>query len=937
MGDNSQELFSDPPTSNEMPVFNGVTELVDLVEQLTRRPKWGDTPSEPVSRRESRVRRGLPLLCLIRTQPHDGLLPALGDKLATASPSRIPHAYLRLNEEFGTGTRTRLTDHDPLDHADVEVLRALLLAVAAELSRSVNSRWGRFRFPALFLMTGLMEQDLDELAEPGERTSKLRSWLRQRDITSRLENSLGAATSVPSDGPTWLGWVARALRLLPPLLFAAKVTGRAPGLSGIYRWFLRQPYLSPQIPGDFIGFAERLTAGEWAREDPEQVARLLVNALLEDLRRSYRWRPWQLRGKRRSTYTALLLDNITRANGGYTLLRMINSVRNEIGRFDPLLVISASRKVPPSAVEPGDHTHKPVVYNADKAAVGHGHWRDSLANDRRARRSTAWYLRVLVPGAPTGEQVEELRQTFRPRERYVVPPAPWLVSRTTRVLLVVALAASAAVGAWQWTDHRCGDWGALPWYSLGLTRTVDGCAGVTDGSADIFEPTSGPLQFRQVLDAVLANNREAVQLHADHPDWPYLTLVNMQAFTAADDKADSLTAQREGLEGVAVAQRAQLTTASRTEPIVRVLIANAGRNMLQGPAVAAQLGRMAVSDPSIGGVVGLDMSSKPTQDTIDALTTAGLPMVASTLSADSLVDKNPLYFQVAPQNRREAAFAAEFARNTGAVPHGPGTKVRVYYTADPQDTYSTNLADDVATAFTDRNFVVDKVQYDPAGKDGKPANAAGRDTCGFRGIVYFAGRGVPDFQDFLNGAQQCEVTATYLAGDDVTRYVADTAKRQANKAVPFYYVSFSVANESKAAAGAPEGTNGTTFGLSDQFGFESPDNLASRSLDGHAALSFDATRVLISAARYLAQHDIPITPAGLWREIGLINRATDLADQGNTALAGVTGDIDFGGSLTHHVPQNKAIAMLRVVSGEVVSKVVAACPAEKWCPQDNGR
>jgi hypothetical protein len=34
------------------------------------------------------------------------------------------------------------------------------------------------------------------------------------------------------------------------------------------------------------------------------------------------------------------------------------------------------------------------------------------------------------------------------------------------------------------------------------------------------------------------------------------------------------------------------------------------------------------------------------------------------------------------------------------------------------------------------------------------------------------------------------------------------------------------------------------------------------------------------------------------------------------------------------VPQNKAIAMLRVVHGEVEGKVVAACPTEKWCPQD---
>ena len=85
--------------------------------------------------------------------------------------------------------------------------------------------------------------------------------------------------------------------------------------------------------------------------------------------------------------------------------------------------------------------------------------------------------------------------------------------------------------------------------------------------------------------------------------------------------------------------------------------------MRQGVTVADELGAMAQGDADGGyGVVGMDMSSQPTNDVITALAAAGLPVVAAPLSEDSLTVNNPMYFQVAPRNRREAAVAAQFAR-----------------------------------------------------------------------------------------------------------------------------------------------------------------------------------------------------------------------------------------------------------------------------------
>jgi hypothetical protein len=66
------------------------------------------------------------------------------------------------------------------------------------------------------------------------------------------------------------------------------------------------------------------------------------------------------------------------------------------------------------------------------------------------------------------------------------------------------------------------------------------------------------------------------------------------------------------------------------------------------------------------------------------------------------------------------------------------------------------------------------------------ADTAGRDTCSYHGFVYFAGRGVPDFGDFLNGAAQCGSQAVFIGDDDVSRYVADAAAREQNQVTPFF-------------------------------------------------------------------------------------------------------------------------------------------------------
>jgi hypothetical protein len=324
-------------------------------------------------------------------------------------------------------------------------------------------------------------------------------------------------------------------------------------------------------------------------------------------------------------------------------------------------------------------------------------------------------------------------------------------------------------------------------------------------------------------------------------------------------------------------------------------------------------------------------------------------MVAAALSADSLTNDHPLYFQVSPQNIREAAVAAAWAdQQARAIPSTPRT-VRVYYSDDAMDIYSTNLRDDVVKSFAAKNFQVEVKAFKPSVNHGASASPsrgdqllgtayyAGNDTCfpNYAGFVFYAGRGLPDYAEFLSGAAQCGSRAIFLGGDDVNGYVADTTQRQVNQTPPFYYLSFAL-----PPIGKPQSRQQNFYlTLNRLFPFEY-DKQQGRSLDNYAALSHDAANVLITAVRYLRKgsETIPITPGAVWREITNIHAPK--TPQDNELIEGVTGTIDFGGDIPRHVPRNKPITILRVHNGEIDPNAVETCEVingranPAWCPTD---
>ncbi|MQY20064.1 type 1 periplasmic-binding domain-containing protein [Nocardia macrotermitis] len=895
--------------------------------------------------------QGLPMLCLV--QPDESASDAmvtrinalLGEARAGRRSASPPHARLRdflgaettsaieedaqaakdarAQENSADPDRARDSRAETWSTTDVKVVRDLLLQARTLLSDSRGQFGRRLRFPLFSLVILLMDSSSDANA-PDDKGWRLRLF-RQQGPMRQIETAVQTVDKEVAAGRFWWRLSLWGMYLVTLGLFRLVLTGRIPLLSGRYRWFMRQPHLAPELSGTFTRFAERVT--DWENEDPEYVARLLMNAFLEDLRRSYRLPWWKAGGTRRMTYPVLLLDAAALAAGGDRILRLVNVIRNQTGLFDPLLIVAIGPDVQPN---PGrrerDHLE---VESATEAVTAYTNWRKQLPESRMARSDSAWYLLFDVSES-AGAAGTSGRGTFANynlstvEEIASIRPPLWArgsVRGSVVGLVVVLVAAGLSLAVVQRSRNHC--------WTLDLHPTLDRngseCIGITDGSHNLFQPSDAA--SGQAEHVIYQQNLEAAKLHAQQPNRPYVTIAEVEATTSSDGSPDGLTAERESLEGVATAQRRQLDQSGDADPIVRVLLVNAGQGMQQAANVARRLGEYAVRDPSLIGVIGLDMSSAPTMDMVHALSAAGLPMVASTLSVERVGTGHPMYFQVAPTNTTEAqvvaAFAADRAGKDASIPRS----VRIYYSEDPADIYSSDLRYAAQKAFGDKGFQVQSTSFPPG-----RATRVGQDTCGYHGFVFFAGRGVPDYGDFLDGATKCSSPAIFIGDDDVSRYVADTEKRMQYRAVDFDYVSFAFAPPIRDRHGAEVDFYEE---LEKLFDFEKHPETG-RSLDGHAALAYDAAEVIITAVSYLrtGPDELPITPGTVWREI------TDIHDAENQHLQidGVSGTVDYGGDITRQVPKDKPVDIVQVHQGKVNGEIVGFCGSSKghqpssWCP-----
>ncbi|GAA2557992.1 hypothetical protein GCM10010435_31160 [Winogradskya consettensis] len=876
-------------------------------------------------------RAGIPLLCLVRPDDQGSLLQAVdrylrGGDQAGSRRAVIPHALYGY-ENPGTGNH----DTAPPTMQDVDDVRRVLVELSRKLSKGANSGQGQILFQRLWLLNWLMNQDVD-VEQDNARPVLLRG-LRDRDA-SRGQSSDAAGTGgdplaeladrVPNQWVALVVWVA--VRYFRPLWFPMKASGRIAWTGAEYRWARRQPHLAPHDPGSFIGFAERLTAAARGEEDPEQLLRLLVNAFLADLRAAYRRRLWHPSGARHTAYAVVLLDGVTAANGGCRLLQLINDVRNDTGLFDPLLVIAKGEDAPLVAG---------VTAPAADTATVYRRWGYRIVADSRARIHNAWFMTLAVPPRPGGPARGTGGEALGVTPPLGVDRAP-LWSRTwvvlTVMMLLIGVPAGLAYRRWSagvaaFSAAHCGLGDQDP-DAANLT-TIDGeCIGVS-ATGHAFQP--GAARTSDVLSKIGWLNRLA-EAKRETSGRPLISVAFIGILSRPGAPDATLISRREELEGIAAAQLRQLQLAGNDSPIVRVLVGNAGNDMRHGPEVARILHTIAETDRTVAGVVGLDQSRAATQRTIRALSAYGIPMVAATLSADVLDELTPMYFQVAPDNRRQADFVAGYADMLRPAGGDLPRRYRLVRSADPDDTYAVSLAGDLTRSLGEHGFATDgdrAIQPISAATtlDGtaEPRKVGGT-FCGYPGIVVFAGRS-EDFEQFVTGlGAACGTDRARLpqiiAGDDISEYVADVPRRNLQNTVSFDFVSFALGAEQCAngpgtvdldsARRDLAATVQETFPGQPNYFAMSCAELSQPSLDGHAPLSYDSVMAIVRAVEYLREPtgtdaDVPVTPQTVWT--GLHEVAFD----------GTSGRIDFR---TGQVTAAKAILMLRSLPGGVAGPEV---------------
>nr|WP_258544979.1 hypothetical protein [Micromonospora provocatoris] len=561
----------------------------------------------------------------------------------------------------------------------------------------------------------------------------------------------------------WLLW-----RAVPSVVFRIAVSGRVPLVGRQYRWFMRQQYLAPRQSVTFLGFAERLTAGWRDGEHPAQVEKLLLHAFLEDLRLAYRRRFWRPGDWRRTAYPVLVLDGARPDNVGHTLVRLVDEVRNETGRNDPLLVVAVAAGPPP---EPA--AARPLA----EAEEAYEEWAEALPENRRLRRPGAWLMLLEADDRDVDAPVGGVPPAL------VAPDPPWWARRFLPA--AVALALVAGLGVWahgRWAPD-CRPW---PTDRVAVRLVAGECVGYSDTAGQVFNSEPGQDRLRAVQRRIFAQNRAAEEVwrRSEHRR-PYLTLVYLGSLTGNRTRADeeSYVSEREELEGMATAQYALLqeSAAADDAALLHIVVANAGRQMRHAGDAVRMLEGLARDDPTVLGVVGLVDSRTSTAAALRELNRVGLPVLAPTLSADRMDANSSLYLAMSAPNRDQARMVEAYARQVLRV-----GEAHVYWTTGDRssltdDLYVATLVDGLRERFGDRITRLDEW------RSGRRLTQ----ECGYPGMLFFAGRW-SEFDGFMRALKECGANPPrhLVADDSVNRYMANPGLRaSAPGNLPVTYVS----------------------------------------------------------------------------------------------------------------------------------------------------
>ncbi|WP_433550826.1 hypothetical protein ACQP08_23550 [Micromonospora zamorensis] len=425
---------------------------------------------------------------------------------------------------------------------------------------------------------------------------------------------------------------------------------------------------------------------------------------------------------------------------------------------------------PPELPEPHPLTEADEAYDE---------WAEALPEMRRLRRPAAWLVALRPDDSDTGPPS---RGGMRP---FSAPDPPWWSRRFLPAALCLVLV--AALGVWAGSRWAPGCHPSLTGGRVSVEVVASGeCVGYSDSAAQVFNNDPGQEGLRKIQQRIFAQNRAAEEVwQRSDRRRPFLTLVYLGTLTGNRTRADeeSYVSEREELEGMATAQYALLKESAGADgaALLRIVVANGGRQMIYADRAVSMLAELASDDPTVLGVVGLVESRTSTARALRELNKVGLPVLAPTLSADRMDANSRLYLQISAPNTDQVEMVDAYAQQVLKV-----GEAHVYYTtlegsSLTEDLYVGTLVDGLRQRFGARLTRLDKWS----------TGERLTDECGYPGLLFYAGRWT-EFDGFLRALRECGSNPPrhLVADDSVNRYMANPGLRAAAPGnLPVTYVS----------------------------------------------------------------------------------------------------------------------------------------------------
>ena len=662
--------------------------------------------------------------------------------------------------------------------------------------------------------------------------------------------------------------------------------------------------------------------GELEREDP-RVRRILLRALLTDLRKATRGRTWlsHLWARRRWSFVVLLPEIDNPDGPGRAFLGTFEELAGD-HPTKPLLVLAACAGPPPDYAAPlGADPDRPNGI-ADKVFpfLNEG-------SDEPVRLITL----------PAEDDTEGTAKTKIDTHWGVMArrdhPLDWL--RPT-VLPVVAAATAVTLLAphYLWPT-------APPALASCVTVKTGERVGVTDGNqCDLAVPGDRGRELKDLEHQVATEN-------AQIPDGRYRTLVLLAPLSLQNGVYDDPPVGLQILRGAIAQQHRRNAGVRQNKMPIRLLIANTGQYFQYGARSATapkdpDVAQMIISrlrQDHIAAVIGITQSRPESLNAVRELDQAGIPVIANGVSGSTMVgpDSPQRYFQISAPDGRVAQVLADFVHHSPAIRQLTSPTPHAVVVYDPTDAaFSTDLKNLFVAAYR-RYGGIDEIKYSEKPGATTPEDIASEvcnkvaATHGM--VVYLARSGV--LPSLLNAMQsaggQCQPPQgttipmiTESSPIDFQLHPGQTAR-----AYPYMTLFYETTN-------APTPDSRDPYA---QFAQDFATVFGKRSADADAAGGFDTMGVVSKVIEDLlpASDDVQPNDIYLW-----------LTAHGVSQYPGASGVLQLDGK--NKYPPDKAVFIREITQPSGITATLLSCgvlpdrqsPA-KWgtppdtfsCPRDD--